>query len=158
MVEKVVNADEKIDIEVATMDLLRQRTTIPILEVKAWGMAAEDALGIGPFIMMDFVEVISLNDILQTPDARIMRQDIIERAIEVILLQMIDVSLQLQKLDFPHIGSLFPKSTAGKGGFAITIYSRPVTKKSHDLLLKGRANVLGGQRHLHSSISGYTSG
>lgn len=80
MVGKAVNADKNIDIEVATMDLLRQRTKIPILEVKAWGMAAEDALGIGPFIMMDFVEVISLNDILQTPDARIMRQDIIERA------------------------------------------------------------------------------
>lgn len=76
-----------------------------------------------------------------------------ERAIEVILLQMIDFSLQPQKLDFPHIGSLIPKSTAGEGGFTATSYSRPVTKKSHDLLLEGRANVLGGQRHLHSSIS-----
>lgn len=144
MVGKVVNADEKIEIEVATMNLIRQRTTIPIPEVKAWGLATDNALGIGPFIMMDFVEDISVDDILQNPDARIMRQDISERAIEVIFHQTIDFSLQLQKLDFPHIGSLTSKSTAGEGGFAATIHSRPVTKKSHDFLLEGGVNVLGG--------------
>ncbi|GAB0139994.1 hypothetical protein EsHS_00000632 [Epichloe bromicola] len=84
MVGKVVNADEKIDIDVATMNLLRQRTTIPIPEVKSWGLAADDAFRIGPFIMMDFVEGISVEDILQNSDARNMRQDIIERAIEVV--------------------------------------------------------------------------
>lgn len=59
--------------------------------------------------MMDFVEGIRVDDILQNPDARIMRQDISERAIEVVLRQMIDFSLQLQKLDFPHFGSLTSK-------------------------------------------------
>ncbi|KAK7418114.1 hypothetical protein QQZ08_011369 [Neonectria magnoliae] len=155
MVGKVVNADEKIEIEVATMNLIRQRTTIPIPEVKAWGLAVDNALGIGPFIMIDFVEGISVDDILQNPDARIMRQDISERAIEVIFRQMIDFSLQLRKLDFPHIGSLTSKSTAGEGDFAATIHSRPVTKKSHDFLLEGGVDVLGPQDEIFASTTEY---
>lgn len=144
MVGKVVNADEKIEIEVATMNLIRQRTTIPIPEVKAWGLAADNTFGIGPFIMMEFVEGISVDNILQNPDARIMRQDISERAIEVIFRQMIDFPLQLRKLDFPHIGSLTSKSAVGEGDIAATIHSRPMTKKSHDFLLDGGVNILGG--------------
>lgn len=144
MVGKVVNADEKIEIEVATMNLIRRQTTIPVPEVKAWGLAVDNALGIGPFIMMDCVEGISVDDVLQNPDARIMRQDINERIIEVIFGQMIDFLLQLQKLDFSHIGSLTSKTTAGECGFAATIQSRPLTKKSHDYLLEGGVNVLGG--------------
>jgi hypothetical protein len=93
--------------------------------------------------MMDFVEGISVDDILQTPDARIMRQDVSEEAIEVIFRQMIDFSLQLRQLDFPHIGSLTSKSTA-EGCFAATIHSRPLTKKSHDFDLESGVNVLGG--------------
>ncbi|KAI5864632.1 hypothetical protein GGS23DRAFT_457488 [Durotheca rogersii] len=155
MVGKVVNADEKTEIEVATMNLIRQRTTIPIPQVKAWGLAADNALGIGPFIMMDFVQGISVADILQTPDSRIMRQDISERVIEVIFRQMINFSLQLRKLGFAHIGSLTSTSTASEGGSAATIHSRPVTKKSHDFLLDGGVNVLGPPNEIFSSTTEY---
>ncbi|KAF4980844.1 hypothetical protein FZEAL_3242 [Fusarium zealandicum] len=155
MVGKVINADEKTEIEVATMKLIRQQTTIPIPEIRAWGLAADNTLGIGPFIMMDFIEGTSVDDILQTPDARIMRQDISERAIEVLFRQTIDFSLQLQKLDFPHIGSLTSKSTAGRGGFTATIHSRPVTKKSHDFVLESGVNVLGPQDEIFASTTEY---
>lgn len=152
MVGKVVNADEKTEIEVATMNLIRQRTTILIPEIKAWGLAADNALGIGPFIMMDFVEGISVDKILQNSDARIMRHDVSEKALEVIFRQMIDFSLQLQKLDFQHIGSLTSKSTDGEDGFTATIHSRPVTKKAHDFLLEGGVDVLGEEQCFHLFI------
>jgi hypothetical protein len=33
----IINADRKVEIEVATMNLIRQQTTMPVPEVKAWG-------------------------------------------------------------------------------------------------------------------------
>ncbi|KAF5013358.1 hypothetical protein FDECE_635 [Fusarium decemcellulare] len=155
MVGKVINADEKTEIEVATMNLIRQQTTIPTPEVRAWGLAADNTLGIGPFIMMDFIQGTSVDDILQTPDARIMRQDISQRTIEVIFRQIIHFSLQLQKLDFPHIGSLTSKSTVGPGDFTATIHSRPVTKKSHDFVLESGVNVLAPQDKIFASATEY---
>ena len=112
MVGKVINAEEKTEIEVTTMNLIRQQTTIPLPDIKAWGLVADNTLGIGPFIMMDFIEGIGVENILQNPDARIMRQDVSERAVEILFCQMVDFSLQLQKLNFPHISSLTSKSEA----------------------------------------------
>lgn len=143
MVGKVVNADEKVEVEVATMKLIRQQTTIPVPEIKAWGMAADNPLGIGPFIALDFIEGISLDTILQNPDARIMRDGISEQIIEVIFRQTIDFLLQLYKLDFACIGSLTSESTISEDGFAAAICSRPLTKKAHDFLVDGGVNVFG---------------
>lgn len=143
MVGKVMNADEKTEIEVATMQLIRLRTTIPIPEIKAWGRAADNDLGIGPFIIMEFIEGIGVDEILQHRDSRLMREDVSERVIESLFRQMIDFSLQLQNLDFPLIGSLTSESIPGKDGFAATIHSRPVTKKSHEFLLDNGVDVLG---------------
>lgn len=155
MVGKVVNADEKIEIEVATMNLIRQQTTIPIPNVKAWGLAADNPLGIGPFIMMDFIEGVTVDDILQDPDARIMRQDVSERVIEAIFRQMVGFLLQLQKLDFSSIGSLTSKSETNSDGFAATLHSRPMTKKSHDFLLEGGIDVFGEYNPFASGITSH---
>ncbi|KPA35838.1 phosphotransferase enzyme family protein [Fusarium langsethiae] len=155
MVGKVVNADEKIEIEVATMNLIRQQTTIPIPNVKAWGLAADNPLGIGPFIMMDFIEGVTVDDILQDPDARIMRQDVSESVIEAIFRQMVGFLLQLQKLDFSSIGSLTSKSETNSDGFTATLHSRPMTKKSHDFLLEGGIDVFGPRDKTFASTTEY---
>ncbi|KAF7546380.1 hypothetical protein G7046_g9317 [Stylonectria norvegica] len=138
MVGKVINADEKVEIEVATMRLVRQKTTIPIPEVRAWGLAADNPLGIGPFIMMDFVD----GDVSQT-------------ALEVIFRQTINFSLQLRKLDFAHIGSLTSNSPPAVGGFAANILSRPMTQKAQDYLEEGGVNVLGPQDEVFASTTEY---
>ncbi|KAH7305149.1 kinase-like domain-containing protein [Rhexocercosporidium sp. MPI-PUGE-AT-0058] len=57
---KVKNADEKVEIEVAIMNIVHQQTDIPIPEVKAWGLAADNKLGLGPFIITSFIEGVSL--------------------------------------------------------------------------------------------------
>lgn len=100
-------------------------------------------LGWGPFFMMAFVEGIGVDDILQHRDSRLLREDVSERVIESLFRQMIDFSLQLQNLYFPLIGSLTSESIPGKDGFAATIHSRPVTKKSHDFLLDSGVDVRG---------------
>lgn len=143
MVGRVLNADEKIETEVATMKLIRQQTTIPIPDVKAWGLAADNTLGIGPFIMMDFIEGISVDTILQNSDDRIMRQDVSENVVEALFRQTVDFLLQLQKLDFSHIGSLGVRSEADSGESTPMVCSRPMTKKSHDFLLHGGVDVFG---------------
>lgn len=60
-------ADEKVAMEVTALNLIRSSTTIPVPEVQAWGSAAQNRLGLGPFIMMDFIEGMSLNELLWDP-------------------------------------------------------------------------------------------
>ncbi|OBS25875.1 hypothetical protein FPOA_06409 [Fusarium poae] len=105
--------------------------------------------------MMDFIEGIGLDSILQTPESRIMRQDVSERVIEVIFRQVVRFLLQLQKLDFSLIGSLTPKSEIDSSDIAATVYSRPMTKKSHDVLLQGGINVFGPREKAFASTAEY---
>jgi hypothetical protein len=80
--------DEKVAKEVMALSLFHQRTTIPVPTVYAWGLAASNFLGLGPFIMMDFMNGVSLSDILKDPNAepptRLMRGDISDSDIEFI--------------------------------------------------------------------------
>ncbi|RDL35414.1 uncharacterized protein BP5553_07345 [Venustampulla echinocandica] len=49
-------ADEKVGTKVEAMSLIREKTTIPIPQIKAWGLAASNPLGLGPFIIIDFID------------------------------------------------------------------------------------------------------
>ncbi|SPO05332.1 uncharacterized protein DNG_08019 [Cephalotrichum gorgonifer] len=61
--------DEKVVNEVRVLEYLRQNTTIPLPRVHSWGLTAEGPLGLGPFIIMDFVEGTLLTDVLKRPTA-----------------------------------------------------------------------------------------
>lgn len=82
------SAYEKVAMEVTALNLIRDRTTIPVPKVRAWGPAASNPLGLGPFIMMDFIDGVSLNHLLRDPNAerprRVMREDISESDIETL--------------------------------------------------------------------------
>jgi hypothetical protein len=143
MVGKVMIADEKVEVEVAVMKLIRQQTNIPIPDVKAWGLAVDNPLGIGPFIMMEFIEGIGVDMILQNTDARIMKEDVSEHVLETLFRQTIGFQLQLRELNFPCIGSMTSTSTTTEPGFAATIHSRPLTKKAHDFFADGGVDILG---------------
>jgi hypothetical protein len=52
---RVMDGDEKIIREVATMQLIKERTNIPVPTVHAWGQSKDNILGLGPFIVMDFI-------------------------------------------------------------------------------------------------------
>ncbi|KAF3006196.1 hypothetical protein E8E15_001415 [Penicillium rubens] len=72
--------DEKVAMEVSVLNLIRNTTTISVPTVRAWGPAASNSLDLGPFIMMDFINGVSLSSLLQDPNAerpsRVMRDDI----------------------------------------------------------------------------------
>ena len=124
-------SDGKVAMEVTALDLIRNRTSIPVPTVHAWGYAASNILGLGPFIMMDFINGVSLNDLLKDPNAerptRLMREDIDDSDIEIIYRQLAGFMLQLFELDFERIGSLPSPTTEVEKSIPI----RPLTFKAH---------------------------
>ena len=135
--------NEKVAMEVTALSLIRNRTTIPVPRVQAWGPAASNPLGLGPFIMMDLIDGVSLSDLLQDPKAerpsRVMREDISDSDIEVIYRQLANFLLQLFKLDFDRIGSLpSPQAEAEN-----TTPPRPLTFKAHSILQNGGVETFG---------------
>lgn len=137
------HADEKVAMEVTALNLIRNRTTIPVPKVQAWGPATTNPLGLGPFIVIDFVNGVSLSDLLQDPNAerpsRVMREDISESDIEFIYRQLANFLLQLFKLDFDQIGSLPSPQTDAQSPTT----PRPLTFKAHSILQNGGVDAFG---------------
>ncbi|KAK1765045.1 phosphotransferase enzyme family protein [Phialemonium atrogriseum] len=103
-------ADEKIAMEVEVLSLVRERTSIPVPVIYSWGLAADNPLGLGAFILMEFIEGVSANHFLRDPkataDTRLMRGDISDSDVEILFRQIAGFQLQLFELDFDRIGSL----------------------------------------------------
>ncbi|RAH62798.1 phosphotransferase enzyme family protein [Aspergillus piperis CBS 112811] len=113
--------------------------------LRAWGPAATNPLGLGPFIIMDFIDGVSLGDLLQDHSAerpsRLMREDISDHDVEIIYRQMAGFLLQLFRLDFEQIGSLPPPPLTEAHRF--TSLPRPLTFKVHSILQNGEVNTFG---------------
>ncbi len=140
-----VHADEKVAMEVSALNIIRNKTTIPVPRVWAWGVAASNPLGLGPFIIMDFIDGVNLGDLLEDPNAknakRPMREDISDGDIEAIYRQFANFMLQLFKLDFDRIGSLPSPSTGTESLIPVPI--RPLTFKVHTILQDGGIDTFG---------------
>lgn len=130
-------ADEKVIMEVEALDIIRRRTTIPVPGVNAWGRAEHNPLGLGPFLIMDFIHGISLTRLLTAPDSRLLKEDISDDHIEFLYRQMAGFMLQIFKIDFDHIGSLPTLRT----GASVPV--RPLTWKVHDILHAGGVDTFG---------------
>ncbi|KAI1172663.1 hypothetical protein F4777DRAFT_495602 [Nemania sp. FL0916] len=152
IVGRVTNADEKVENEIAAMKLIRRQTSIPIPDIKAWGKAADNPLGVGPFIVMEFIEGICAWDILREGDTILMRGDVDESVLETLMRQAIGFQLQLQQLSFPRIGSF---NSASDSASASTISSRPLTEKAHEILTAGGVNLLDPRSRTYSSTTEY---
>ncbi|QKX61138.1 uncharacterized protein TRUGW13939_08285 [Talaromyces rugulosus] len=135
--------DEKVAVEVTVLNLIRNRTTIPVPTVHAWGSASSNMIGLGPFIIMDFIYGVSLSDLLKDPDAerptRLMKEDISDSEIKAIYRQLANFMLQLFKLDFGRVGSL-PSPTAVAQS---PTPNRPLTFKAHSILQNGGVDTFG---------------
>lgn len=130
-------ADEKVAMEVEALDLIRKKTTIPIPEVHAWGLAEANPLGLGPFILMEFIDGVCLKELFLGEESRLLKEEISDCNVESIYRQMANFMLQLFNIDFPHIGSLPTPTT----GFSVPI--RPLTWKAHDIIQNGGVNTFG---------------
>jgi hypothetical protein len=134
------NLSQKLTFTTGDVSLMRirQETNVPVPKVQGWGTAANNPLGLGPFIIMDFIEGVSLESLWkERPDKRLIRSDIAEADIEYIYRQFARIQLKLFQLNFERIGSLPTPLT----NFVAPI--RPLTFKIHDILQMGGVNTFG---------------
>jgi hypothetical protein len=145
-------ADEKVAMEVAAIGLIRRETTIPVPKIEAWGVAAQNPLGLGPFIIMEVIQDgVSLNDLFKDLNGgtRLLREDLSDDEMETIYRQFAGFLLQLFKLDFNYIGNL--DSPTSELRFPI----RPMTWKAHDILQTGGVDTFSTPlwHHLYTSTN-----
>ena len=133
-------ADEKVAMEVEALYLVREQTSIPVPKIYAWGLAEENELGLGPFILMEYIEGVCFSNIFGGGDSRLLKEDISDENVEYVYRQMAQFMLQLFKIDFDQIGNLptprtkYPRS------------DRPLTWKAHEILRIGGINTIGSSR------------
>ncbi len=78
-------ADEKVAMEVETLSLIGTQTDIPVPAIHAWGLAEANPLGLDPFIIMDFIDGVPLENILRKDlNNRLIRDDISDHDMEYI--------------------------------------------------------------------------
>lgn len=133
--------DEKIRAEVATMRMIEARTTIPVPHIYHWGYAADNPVGLGPFIIMDYIEHASdLSKLLMPADEPGWDIDlhgigpgICEDTLLKVYRQMANILLQLSTLEMPCIGS--PKFQGNSQAFQIQ--GRPITQNMTEMIVGG---------------------
>ncbi|KAL5332576.1 hypothetical protein BJX70DRAFT_383741 [Aspergillus crustosus] len=149
-----MDGDEKISHEAATMRFVKDKTNIPVPSVIAWGLSHENPLGLGAFIIMEFIEGEPLDKILRQgsgpEDAHSLRVDISDEELEIIYRQVANFLLELSAHDFPQIGSL-----SGNADFSSGINSRPLTLKMNEIESHGGVRVGGHVSETFSTATGY---
>ncbi|RHZ58439.1 hypothetical protein CDV55_105911 [Aspergillus turcosus] len=135
------------------MQFVKEKTNIPVPSVIAWGLGHENPLGLGPFIIMEYIEGEPLDTILRQgtgpEEAHALRLDISDEELETLYRQIANILLELSAHDFPRIGSLSRNPDFGSG-----IYSRPLTLKMNEIKSHGGVRVGG---HISKTFSSTTS-
>ncbi|PHH90764.1 hypothetical protein CDD83_2720 [Cordyceps sp. RAO-2017] len=127
--------DEKFDYEVAILRYVAKYTTIPVPKVYHHGPAAENPLGLGPFMIMDYIDhdrtmSHALNDPLLASDApHALNNDIDEERLKLLYGQMANILLQLSTLSFSQIGSLVEEKEG-----QISVSGRPLIQNMNSLV------------------------
>ncbi|KAL4807438.1 hypothetical protein BDV18DRAFT_167968 [Aspergillus unguis] len=133
---RVMDGDAKIRHEAATMEFVKEKTNIPVPSVIAWGLSHENPLGLGAFIIMEFIEGEPLDMILRQgtgpEDSHSLRQDISDEELEIVYRQMANILLELSAHDFSRIGSLSGNADSNSG-----VDSRPLTLKMNEIQSHG---------------------
>lgn len=138
---KVFFVEEKYKNEVAIMQLLRQNSTVPVPDVVGYGTAAENPTGLGPFIIMTWIDGIRMYDVMKrkdqahdSPDF----EDILDPYIEDSVLRTLygeiaKIFLELWSMDFDKIGGFDFECAAS----SLKIDRRPLTMNMNDLIMDG---------------------
>ncbi|KAG4439632.1 hypothetical protein IFR05_004881 [Cadophora sp. M221] len=107
---RVVYPDEKVRREVAVMRFLREKTLIPVPEVIAFGMAADNHdPKMVPFIIEEWIDGVPLSTIIEKlprPSlGPVLRKDISDETLHTIYLQIAKILLELSMHNFDKIGA-----------------------------------------------------
>ncbi|RAH87228.1 hypothetical protein BO86DRAFT_423725 [Aspergillus japonicus CBS 114.51] len=145
--------DEKVQNEAVLMKYIAEKTRIPVPRVIGYGTAEENPTGLGPFIIMTWVEGTKMSDLLRkggdTPEKEdALNPDIDPQTLKTLYGEMAAILLELWSLDFSRIGSLrehgAPPSTQVEG--------RPLTLEVNELIRTCGLDDCAPSRVYHSSL------
>ncbi|RAQ69494.1 phosphotransferase enzyme family protein [Aspergillus flavus] len=122
--------------EVEALHVIQEKTSLPVPEVYAWGLARENRLGLGPFILINFINGICLGEVFGGGSSRLIREDNPDADIEFLYRQMAHIMLQFYRIDFSQIGSLPTLQTK------FPAPGHPLTWKAHEILRVGGVDTL----------------
>jgi hypothetical protein len=130
--------EEKVRNEVAVLELLREKTSIPVPRVRCWGPAEEGPCQLGPFIIMDFIEGVDLSDLMETPgrnkaEVPVLNPNIDNEKLDYFYEQIAGFLLELSRLEFPRIGAISKNAASGEW----TVTDRPLTWNMNELVTLG---------------------
>ncbi|KAI9710765.1 MAG: hypothetical protein M1820_002598 [Bogoriella megaspora] len=123
--------DEKVQKEVEIIKFLHEKTTIPIPRLIGWGLTIDSPRGLGPYIISEFAEGVSLCDVLSDPDDQkkvYLNPKIDMETLDTVFEQIAGFMLQLYQFDFPSIGSISKDSS---NSWLVT--GRPLTYTMNEL-------------------------
>ncbi|CEN62883.1 hypothetical protein ASPCAL09512 [Aspergillus calidoustus] len=141
--------DQKVYREAVLMKHIAEETNIPVPKIICYGRASENSTGLGPFIIMTWVEGKKLSDVLRDEDSEVdmlnpnLAPDVLKRA----YYQIAGVLSSLWSLNFDKIGSLGEESTNGK----IVIDGPPLTQEVNELIRASGIQDPSPQRTYHTS-------
>lgn len=100
--------EEKVKNEGQVLEYLREKTKLPVPRVTSWGLTNESPKNLGPFIIMDRVDGVSLATLLKKPsdDEVIMRDDIDNDKLDYVYEQLAEIVIELSQLDFDAVGGI----------------------------------------------------
>ena len=130
--------EEKVHNEAVVMRYVCEHTTILVPFILHWGTKEESPLGLGPFIIMEYIEhEMNMCDALNTPgfdiwDCPILDPNTNEHKLETLFEQLADILLQLSTLTMPKTGSLNQIDN-----FTWEVTQRPLTLGMNELVRLG---------------------
>ncbi|CAL5868923.1 uncharacterized protein PFLUO_LOCUS3151 [Penicillium psychrofluorescens] len=152
--------DEKVYREAIVMQYVEKNTSIPVPHVIAHGAGHENPTGLGPFIIMTWIDGKPISEVLRKegtdPKDKIINPDADEQTLRTLYGQMAEILLELWGLDFDRIGSLGqPESESSNKPY---IDGRPLTIEFNELMRTcGMKESIFPSRVYHSSIDYITS-
>ncbi|KAE8354815.1 phosphotransferase family protein [Aspergillus coremiiformis] len=130
--------EEKVRNEVSVIKYLQDHTSIPVPFILHWGTKKESPLGLGPFIIMEYIDhAMDLGAALNTPGLSIEDRPLLDPHIdsdrlEMLYGQLADILLQLSRVSFSRIGSLYQVDD-----FTWELTHRPLSINMNELIRLG---------------------
>lgn len=134
----VMFPEEKVRNEVAAIRYIQEHTSIPVPFILHWGTREESPLGLGPFIIMEYIEhKMNLSKALNMPELGVQDRprldpNIDDKNLETLYEQFADILLQLHRISFPRIGSLEQLDD-----FTYEVTRRPLSLHMNELVRVG---------------------
>ncbi|KAF4624225.1 hypothetical protein G7Y89_g13947 [Cudoniella acicularis] len=141
----VMYPEEKVRREVAVMRFMKEKTLVPVPEIIAFGMAADNHdPEMGPFIIEEWIDGVPLSTIMEElprPSwGPVLRKDISDEALYTIYRQIAKILLELSMHDFDKIGA--PSLVEHEDGTTPwLVTSAPMTLKMNEIERAGYVKV-----------------